>query len=120
MNLALSWHNLGVLQAGAGRYDDALASHATAARLLPDNEYVAADLGLLYLRLGRFPEAERILLRLVMINSELVDAWVALGDLYQQTDRLDLAREMYRRARALRPDDPEIRLRARALEPTTE
>lgn len=119
VNLALSWHNLGALQAGVGRDDDALASHETAAQLLPDNEYVAADLGLLYLRLGRFPEAERVLLHVVAINAERVDAWVALGDLYQQTDRLDLAREMYRRARALSPDDPEIRMRAQALEQRT-
>jgi tetratricopeptide (TPR) repeat protein len=100
VNLGLAWHNLGALQARVGRFDDALASEEAAARLLPDHVDIVTSLGRFYLHLGRLEEAERALLHAVAVDTTAGDAWLALGDVYQQTGRETSARDSYDRANA--------------------
>jgi 4-amino-4-deoxy-L-arabinose transferase-like glycosyltransferase len=98
VNLALAWHNLGALQARVGRFEQALASEEVAARLLPDHVDIVTSLGRFYLHLARLEEAERALLHAVAVDPAASDAWLALGDVYQQTGREHLARDSYDRA----------------------
>ena len=62
------------------------------------------SLGRFYLHLARFEEAERALLHAVAVDPAAGDAWLALGDVYQQTGRENLARDSYDRANASSTD----------------
>jgi tetratricopeptide (TPR) repeat protein len=97
-------------QMKAGQLDGALASYNKAAALCTENNYelglaqLYADLGLLLQGLGQLAEAEQILLKSFTIadrHGEIAIASVAVGNLallYRETQDLDRAEEMMRRA----------------------
>jgi tetratricopeptide (TPR) repeat protein len=70
------------------------------------------DLGALYIRMGRYEEAEKILKEFCSRNPAAVQARLELGDLYLQTGRAKQAVAICREARAIEPDRSEP---ARAL-----
>ena len=97
-------------QMKAGDLDRALANYAEAQVLCTDNDYqlglaqLHADLGLLLQGLGRFPDAEQMLLKSFTIaeqQGEIAIAAVAaanLGLLYRETHDLDRAEQTIRQA----------------------
>jgi tetratricopeptide (TPR) repeat protein len=100
-------------QMKAGDLDGALASYGEAQVLCTKNDYqlglaqLHADLGLLLQSLGRFPDAETMLLKSFAIaeqQGEIAIAAVAaanLGLLYRETHDLDRAEQTIRQALAL-------------------
>jgi len=100
-------------QMKAGDLDRALANYAEAQVLCTKNDYqlglaqLHADLGLLLQGLGRFPDAEQMLLKSFTIaeqQGEIAIAAIAaanLGLLYRETHDLDRAEKTIRQALAL-------------------
>jgi tetratricopeptide (TPR) repeat protein len=100
-------------QMKAGDLDRALANYAEAQVLCTKNDYqlglaqLHADLGLLLQGLGRFPDAEQMLLKSFTIaeqQGEIAIAAIAaanLGLLYRETHDLDRAEQTIRQALAL-------------------
>jgi tetratricopeptide (TPR) repeat protein len=100
-------------QMKAGDLDGALANYGEAQVLCTKNDYqlglaqLHADLGLLLQSLGRFPDAETMLLKSFAIaeqQGEIAIAAVAaanLGLLYRETQDLDRAEQTIRQALAL-------------------
>lgn len=108
-NTALAWRNLGALQAREGHQDDAVDSYLASLRIVPQNESIRVELAVLYAELGRLGEAQDQLIEVTQRNPQAADAWIALGDLYQLTDRPARARQAYDRARRFEPDDTATR-----------
>ncbi len=100
-------------QMKAGNLDGALANYGAAQVLCTKNDYqlglaqLHADLGLLLQSLGRFPDAEQMLLKSFSIaeqQGEIAIAAVAAANLallYRETHDLDRAEETIRQALAL-------------------
>jgi tetratricopeptide (TPR) repeat protein len=100
-------------QMKAGNLDGALANYGAAQVLCTKNDYqlglaqLHADLGLLLQSLGRFPDAEQMLLKSFTIaeqQGEIAIAAVAAANLallYRETHDLDRAEETIRQALAL-------------------
>ncbi len=100
-------------QMKAGQLDSALANYGQAQVLCTKNDYqlglaqLHADLGLLLQGLGRFPEAEQMLLKSFSIaekQGEIAIAAVAAANLallYRETQDLDRAEQTIRQALAL-------------------
>lgn len=63
----------------------------------------------------RVPEAERLTARWVELRPESAAAWAARGDVLERLVRRDLAREAWREAVRLNPDDRTARLRVARL-----
>lgn len=56
-----------------------------------------------------YPEAIRLLVRAVTINDQDIQAWIWLGQAYQNTGNKDKACEAYRRVLRLDPNQPDAR-----------
>jgi Flp pilus assembly protein TadD len=91
--------NLGILQAKAGKLEDAERTLQQAIARRPDNASAHNQLGIVYRRLGRFADAEQAYLRAVEIDPNYANAHLNLGvlcDLYlQQPQRALEAFERY-------------------------
>ena len=94
------WNDAGYSYYLQGRWADAERALKTAARLAPDDERVRTNLGLTLAAPGRTEEAFRLLSQ---TNGEAI-GHANLGYLLAATGQLDLARQQYETALALRPD----------------
>ena len=65
-----------------------------------------ADLGALYIQMGRYDEAEDRLREGLTVKSEEAALHLQLGNLYLQTDRPRDATSEFRQAAAIDPTDP--------------
>jgi Flp pilus assembly protein TadD len=102
------WNDAGYSYYLQGRWADAERTLKTAARLAPEDERIRTNLGLTLAAQGRTQEALPLLSR---ANGE-ASGHANLGYLLAATGQLDLARQQYETALALRPD---LTLARRAL-----
>jgi tetratricopeptide (TPR) repeat protein len=94
------WNDAGYSYYLQGRWADAERALNTAARLSPEDERVRTNLGLTLAAQGRTQEALPLLSR---ANGEAI-GHVNLGYLLAASGQLDLARQQYEIALAMRPD----------------
>ena len=95
-----TWNDAGYSYYLQGRWDDAERALKTAVRLAPDDERIRTNLGLTLAAEGRTAEALPLLSQ---SNGEAI-GHTNLGYLLAATGQLDLARQQYEAALALRPD----------------
>ena len=77
--------NLGILQAKAGRLDDAQKSLSNAVQRNPTNAVAYNELGIVYRKLGRFKDAEQAYSAAIKADPNYANAYLNLGvlcDLY--------------------------------------
>ena len=102
-NLALGWHHSGWLRLWAGQTDVAIEHLATASRLSPYERRVKLAIGIGHFFARRFEEARAMLLQ----SLQEFPGWVAnyrfLAACCAHMGRLEEAREMVERLRALTP-----------------
>ena len=97
--------NLGMLLSRAGRNEEALASYQQAARIVPDSAEALNNEAAALSALGRFQEAQKLLLRTIAVHPEHADAYYNLGRIYLLYLRKnDAAIAMLRQASALDPE----------------
>jgi Flp pilus assembly protein TadD len=94
------WNDAGYSYYLQGRWTDAERALNTAARLAPEDERIRTNLGLTLAAQGRTQEALPLLSR---TSGEAI-GHANLGYLLAATGQLDLARQQYETALALRPD----------------
>ncbi len=94
------WNDAGYSYYLQGRWADAERALNTAVRLAPEDERIRTNLGLTLAAQGRTQEALPLLSR---SNGEAI-GHANLGYLLAATGQLDLARQQYETALALRPD----------------
>ena len=94
------WNDAGYSYYLQGRWADAERALNTAARLAPEDERIRTNLGLTLAAQGRTQQALPLLSR---SNGEAI-GHANLGYLLAATGQLDLARQQYETALALRPD----------------
>lgn len=100
-----SWYNLGLLQRGARRFEEALASYAQAlARGVAEPEEVHLNRAVILVDdLSRPDEAERELEAAFRLNPRYVPALLNLGNLHEDRGNRERARRAYERALAVEP-----------------
>jgi len=108
-NIVIGWRNLASLQTRVGRLADAAGSYERALALQTDSDLLNGEVALVYLELGRLDDAERALVRATELNPDFIDAWVILGQLYEDTDRTKLAIASFQQAVTLDPTDAILR-----------
>jgi len=116
VSLATNWRNLGSMQARLGFFVDAGGSYERALAIEPDSDLLTSEVALVYLELGRLDDAERALIHTTELNPNLIDTWVTLGQLYEDTDRTPLAVVSFQRAVALDPTNVTLRSHLAALQ----
>ena len=99
---------LGILQARHGQYAEAekrLTAVLNAGWDIHKNDLagVYRTLGDIYLRSGRYADAERIFRKMTELFPEAAIVWSDLGGCYALEDRYDQAQEAFQRAKMLRP-----------------
>jgi Flp pilus assembly protein TadD len=102
------WNDAGYSYYLQGRYAEAEAAFKTALKLAPDDERIRTNLGLAVAATGRTQEAMPLLSQ---ANGDAI-GHANLGYLLAATGQLDLARQQYETALAVRPD---LALARRAL-----
>jgi len=103
-NDAEAHYNLGVVQKGSGRLDDAAASYLRAVDLKPDYAEAHSNLGNTLKDLGRLEDAVASYRRALEIKPDSADAHNNLGTALKDLGQLNDAIASYRRAVALKPD----------------
>ncbi len=86
-----------------GNYKEAEQKLLSLTRGHPDLSGPFANLGIVYRRLGKLPEAVEFLKKAVEINSDRAAYYNELGIVYRQSGQLDKARESYARALQIDP-----------------
>jgi len=74
-----------------GDYDAARKSYQEVLRLVPDNLTGLVNLGVVEFRAGNIVEAEKVLKQTIGIRLETGPAWLTLGILYYEQNRMDEA-----------------------------
>lgn len=109
-NLALIDLRQQHLEAAIDGFEKVIALHNRKATPLTDNLAPAAltNLGLLYNSRGLYEEAEALLLQAIELNPQQSVAWTNLGISRRNLHQGEGAAEAFRRAYALKPDDPSV------------
>jgi tetratricopeptide (TPR) repeat protein len=113
-------HNLALTLAERGDYDGAIRAYQYAMSIAPRYSYLPYNLGLLYQRLGDFEnarlwyqKAQQVLEKFSKPRDnrwpERARTWNALGTLAREEKRDNKAEELFRKALADDPDDPNSR-----------
>src|SRR5579863_8785599 len=105
--LANAWNNLGLLAAGEGRIEEAIADFQQALRLSPDHLIAVNNLGGAYRQSKRWDEAQHAYERALALAPANAEANYGLGMVYAQKDDTARAEQYLKRALELRPDYPE-------------
>jgi tetratricopeptide (TPR) repeat protein/peroxiredoxin len=105
--LANAWNNLGLLEAGEGHMEEAIADFQQALRLSPDHLIAVNNLGGAYRQSKRWDEAQQIYERALALAPANAEANYGLGMVYAQKDDPAHAEQYLKRALELRADYPE-------------
>lgn len=79
------------------KWEEAIRLFEEMAKQSPQQEEIFFRLGVSYMELGRFPKAEEALKRAIRLNPEDVRPYFQLAGLYEQTQRLQEALDLYDR-----------------------
>lgn len=105
----VAWSNLGIVLAGAGRAEEAVAAYREALRVRPDHSEANNNLGGLLLSAGRTDAAVPLLETAVRVDPSYVAAHMNLGYARRQQGRLSEALVHYKNAVTQDPRDGEAR-----------
>lgn len=72
-------------------YDRARKAYKKILELVPENVMALINLGLVEFSAGNFPEAEKLLKKAIMVKFDAPPAWLTLGTMYMDQNRLDEA-----------------------------
>lgn len=97
------WKSLSLAYYHSGRAELAVEPSLKLVELQPDDALMHGNLGLIYMTLRRFPEAEASLLHSIALNPDGADTHVNLGNVRRDQGRHAEAETCYRRALALEP-----------------
>ena len=97
------WKSLSLAYYHSGRAELALMPSLKLVELLPDDALMHGNLGLIYMTLRQFPEAEASLQHSITLNPDGADTHVNLGNVRRDQGRHHEAEACYRRALALEP-----------------
>lgn len=100
--------HLGFALFHAGQFSRALNSLHQYMEREPDDEQTLLYSGKAYLELVRYPEAERILRRLLSVNPRSVQGYGVLGSICYRRGLYTDAVAMFRKALELEPEEPEL------------
>ncbi len=104
-SLAFAYVNLGL-------YDEAIEHYKEAIRINPDNEWTAIvcqALASIYFEIKNNNEiAVSLLETAIALNPNCEEAYVGLGDIYANLDKIDEAMKYYNEALNINPDNPRI------------
>jgi predicted O-linked N-acetylglucosamine transferase (SPINDLY family) len=98
------WKSLSLAYYHSGRAELAVAPSQKLVELQPNDALMHGNLGLIYMTLRRFPEAEASLLHSITLNPEAADTYVNLGNVRRDQGRHHEAEACYRRAIELEPN----------------
>ncbi|MGE5197881.1 MAG: tetratricopeptide repeat protein [Deltaproteobacteria bacterium] len=90
----------GLDRAGTKRITESKETPAVA-----ENDQVYIELGKLYQRQGKLPEAEESFKNAIDFNPENDHAYIGLGKLYREQDRLLEAEKLFKKARVVNPEN---------------
>lgn len=79
----------------------------------PDFEWPYSNLGSMLADQGKYDEGEKLLRKAIEINPKYVNAWIHLGESKQAQCEKAAARDCYRKALDLDPDDPIAKMKYR-------
>lgn len=102
-DLSQAYGCLGVIAAKQGRLREAESNLLRSIRL-DALKGRRTDLGALYIQMGRYAEAEKVLTEAVNLNPDDASAYVELGNLYLLTDRPKKAIRQLRMAKGVDPN----------------
>ncbi len=105
-NLAEAFGCLGNIAFKRGRIREAEAHFLRSLQANPKRGHYA-DLGALYIQMGRYPEARKQLKRALAINPDDAYAHMEMGDLFLQTEKIKEAIREFRVATVIEPKNPE-------------
>ena len=107
-DFAASRHNLGNLYSNQGMTEKAIENYQEAIRI--DNQFFPAkiNLAMLYNRIGSNEDAEKLLLEVVVNQSEMGDAFYSLGLLQAEMGKYDESIGSLQKAAQLSPDRSRI------------
>jgi len=102
---AFGWTTLGMIRAGSGRPEEALADFQKALDRDPRSPDAYRERGYALERLSRFDEAEAAYRKAVDLRPELWSSWNYLGAFYMDRNRFPDAEAAYRKAIERAPDN---------------
>ncbi len=105
--LANSWNNLGLLDARAGRMDEAVGHFQKALKLSPDHLIALNNLGSAYRERKRWDDARKTYDRALEVNPNDAEANYGLGMVFAQNEETGRAFDSLQKALKLRPVYPE-------------
>lgn len=105
-----AWNALGLAAMDNAAADEALAAFERGLSLSPGHPALRLHRAQCLRRVGRLGEAGQAFYELVQADPALLEAWRGLAAVNAALGSADLALECRRRALALRPEDPELRL----------
>lgn len=98
-------NNLGNMQYRQRKYSQAIHNFEKALELNPHDTIPYHNLGLSYFKVGRYDEAERIILMMLQLRPELIYLHQYLGDIAMVRNNPALAVQLFHRALAGAPGD---------------
>jgi Flp pilus assembly protein TadD len=101
----LGYYNLGVVLAGRGRFDEAIALYQRAVELKPDYALAQNSLGAALAHVGQFDEALAHYRKALEVQPDYVLAHYNLGSLLADRGRFEEARAQYQAALKIHPGD---------------
>ena len=102
---ASAWVTLGMIHAGTGRAELALADVQKALDRDPRNPEAYRERGVALEGLGRYPEAEASYRKAIELRPDLWSSWNYLGGFYMDRNRFAEAETAYRKALEPAPDN---------------
>ncbi len=109
------FHQQGLDQLARNNVKEALAAFRQAFIADPADADIAGQLGLTYLRLRRFKEAERLLVYALSLAPDQSAAWLTLGQVYGQTGDAQRAAGAFANAHRFAPDPAQLAEQLRLL-----
>ena len=104
---AEAWHSMGTAYAGLAQYDQAILAFREAIRIQPKHAIAWINLGVVYYDTQQYDQSIHSVLEALRITPENTVALGNLGRAYYAQGRLDKAREVYKKLRALDPAEAE-------------